>query len=116
MQARWLCTKRAMFLKLADKRRKMKQLQYFLSAILVLALCVRSAFAETCVAPLRPVLPNDPNALVVYEDLIRRDFVTYTEDMQRHFLCLETERARAFKEAEEVIQEYALFLERTEHR
>ncbi|AUR22495.1 hypothetical protein PhaeoP80_04472 (plasmid) [Phaeobacter inhibens] len=69
------------------------------------------AQAETCLAPSRPFVPNDPQAAREYEDLIRQDFEDYITNVQDYFRCMEGERARAFTEAQEVSQEYGRFVE-----
>lgn len=69
------------------------------------------ALAETCFAPSRPFVPNDPQAAQEYDDLIRNDFEIYIQDIQSYFRCLDDERARAFREAREVSEEYGRFLE-----
>ncbi|MEM7668708.1 MAG: hypothetical protein AAF317_06095 [Pseudomonadota bacterium] len=72
-----------------------------------------SAAAETCLAPQRPFVPSDPQAVREYADIIRSDFELYIRDVQSYFRCLEEERARAFEEAREVSQEYGRFLAAT---
>jgi hypothetical protein len=67
--------------------------------------------AETCLAPTRPFVPSDPGAAKEYEDLIRQDFENYIGDIQDYFRCMESERARAFEEAQEVSQEYGRFVQ-----
>ena len=67
--------------------------------------------AETCLAPPRPFVPNDPNAAREYADLIRGDSETYISEVQNYFRCMEGERARAFEEAQEVSQEYGSFVQ-----
>ena len=69
------------------------------------------ALAETCFAPSRPFVPNDPQAAQEYADLIRNDFEAYIQDIRSYFRCLDDERARAFREAREVSEEYGRFLE-----
>ncbi|MDF1804138.1 hypothetical protein [Thalassovita sp.] len=69
------------------------------------------SFAETCLAPPRPFLPSDSQAARDYVDLIRGDFEDYVQDIQSYFRCLEMERARAFKEAREVSEDYGRFLQ-----
>lgn len=69
------------------------------------------AQAETCLAPSRPFVPNDPAAAKEYENLIRQDFENYISDVQNYFRCIEGERARAFTEAQEVSQEYGRFVQ-----
>ncbi len=70
-----------------------------------------SAIAETCLAPSRPFVPNDPASAREYEDLIRQDFEDYITNVQDYFRCMEGERARAFTEAQEVSQEYGRFVQ-----
>lgn len=67
------------------------------------------ALAETCFAPSRPFVPNDPQAAQEYDDLIRNDFEIYIQDIQSYFRCLDEERTRAFREAREVSEEYRRF-------
>lgn len=66
--------------------------------------------AGSCLAPPRPFVPSDSQAARDYADLIRTDFESYIEDIQRYFRCLDSERARAFEEAREVSEEYGRFL------
>ena len=67
------------------------------------------ALAETCFAPSRPFVPNDPQAAQEYADLIRNDFENYIQDIQSYFRCLDEERERAFQEARDVSEEYGWF-------
>ena len=67
------------------------------------------ASAQTCFAPSRPFVPNDPQAAQEYADLIRNDFEIYIQDILSYFRCLDEERARAFQEAREVSEEYGRF-------
>lgn len=67
--------------------------------------------AETCYPPTVPFVPSDSEAQQEFADLIRQDFETYIADVQEYFRCLDTERARAFKEAGEVSEEYGRFLQ-----
>ncbi len=67
--------------------------------------------AETCLAPARPFVPNDPASAKEYEDLIRQDFENYISDVQDYFRCMEEERTRVFTEAQEVSQEYGRFVQ-----
>ena len=73
--------------------------------------CGSQAHAMTCLAPPRPFVPSDPAQAREFADIIQKDFETYIADIQRYFLCLDEERARAFAEAQEVSQEYGRFLE-----
>lgn len=80
--------------------------------VMVIMACIPgSGMAASCLAPPRPFVPSDSEAARNYADLIRTDFETYIEDIQRYFRCLEGERARAFEEAREVSEEYGRFLE-----
>jgi hypothetical protein len=81
-------------------------------AIVLWVASVRGAEAETCIAPVRPFVPSDPNAMQEYRDLVQKDFEFYIQDIQVHFRCLDAERARAFEEAREVSEEYGAFLDR----
>ncbi|MEH6741051.1 MAG: hypothetical protein V7695_21260 [Sulfitobacter sp.] len=82
--------------------------------LLILA-SVEYAEAETCLAPVRPFVPNDSLAVREYADIIRQDFEFYIQDIQNYFRCLDKERARAFQEAREVSQQYQLFLDDASH-
>jgi len=81
-----------------------------LRAILLLTFFANPAIAETCLAPQRPFVPNDPRAAREYADIIRNDFELYIRDIQGYFRCLDDERARAFEEARDVSEEYGRFL------
>ena len=83
--------------------------------IIVTSVFVGSAAqAETCLAPARPFVPNDPAAAREYADLIRKDFEDYISSVQDYFKCMEVERQRAFTEAQEVSQEYGQFIQMVE--
>ena len=84
-------------------------------AIVSFTFLAGSAFAETCLAPSRPFVPNDLQAAQEYADLIRTDFEIYIQDIQSYFRCLDDERARAFVEARGVSEEYGRFLESVRH-
>ena len=73
--------------------------------------CGSQSYAMTCLAPPRPFVPSDPAQAREFADIIQKDFETYIAEIQRYFLCLDEERARAFAEAQEVSQEYGRFLE-----
>lgn len=79
-------------------------------AFVYVLLIAASASAETCLAPSRPFVPDDPQAAQEYAEIIRRDFEAYIQDIQSYFCCLDDERARAFQEAREVSEEYGSFL------
>lgn len=76
----------------------------------VLMLTAFSVHAETCLAPLRPLVPSDAATAKEFAELLRSDFEFYLSDIQDYFRCLDVERSRAFKEAQDVSQEYGQFL------
>ena len=89
----------------------------FLSTLIIMLMSVfmgSEAQAETCLAPARPFVPNDPVAAREYADLIRKDFEDYISNVQDYFKCMEGERQRAFTEAQEVSQEYGQFIQMVE--
>ena len=79
-------------------------------AVVICWCLVGHADALTCIAPTRPFVPSDPEAVKDFRDLIRQDFENYIQDLQLHFLCLDSERARVFEEAQEVTDDYERFL------
>lgn len=90
------------------------RLVHGVGAISLIVVLAGGADAESCVAPLRPFVPNDPQDARDYADIIRRDFELYIRDIQSYFRCLEVERARSFEEAREVSDEYGRFLKLVE--
>lgn len=82
-----------------------------LQAVVILSTVCTAGFAETCLAPARPFLPNDSSSVRGYADILRRDFDLYIADIEAYFRCLDEERARAFDEARKVSEDYARFLE-----
>ena len=82
-----------------------------LQAMVLLACLPGAGVAGSCLAPPRPFVPSDSEWARDYADLIRGDFETYIEDIQSYFRCLDSERARAFEEAQEVSEEYGRFLQ-----
>lgn len=79
-------------------------------AVVILSTLCSPGYAQTCLAPARPFLPNDSSNVRDYADILRRDFDLYIADIEAYFRCLDEERARAFKEAQEVSEDYARFL------
>ena len=57
-----------------------------------------------------PFVPDDPQIVLEYRDIIRKDFELYIRDIEQYFRCLDSERARAFEEAREVSAAYGRFL------
>lgn len=67
--------------------------------------------ASACTAPERPFLPERPEDVREYADLLRSDFEGYIADIQEYFRCLDAERQRAFQEAREVSRDYGRLVE-----
>lgn len=72
-------------------------------------LAIAGGALASCQAPERPYLPADAVDVRAYADLIREDFEGYIVEVQTYFRCLDTERARAFAEAQDVSQDYGRF-------
>jgi len=79
-----------------------------LAALIVVAQA-QDAVAAHCLAPERPFLPQSREDMRLYADLLRADFETYIAEVQTYFRCLDEERARAFVEAREVVEQYGQF-------
>ncbi|MDK3075550.1 hypothetical protein QO034_20975 [Sedimentitalea sp. JM2-8] len=67
--------------------------------------------ANACTAPERPFLPERPEDIREYTDLLRSDFEGYIANIQEYFRCLDAERQRAFHEAQEVSRDYGRLVE-----
>jgi len=78
-----------------------------LAAIFVLS----GQMANACIAPNRPFLPENPEDVREYAELLRADFEGYIADIQEYFRCLDAERQRAFLEAQEVSRDYGRLVE-----
>jgi hypothetical protein len=79
-----------------------------LAALIVVAQA-QDAVPAPCLAPERPFLPQSREDMRLYADLLRADFETYIAEVQTYFRCLDEERARAFVEAREVVEQYGQF-------
>lgn len=92
----------------------MPDIHFDRSALLVaVSLVAQQAAADTCIAPVRPYLPEDQQSVREYADLLRQDFELYVLDVSQYFRCLDSERARAFEEAQEVTADYQRLMEVT---
>lgn len=67
--------------------------------------------AAACIAPEAPFLPRDPADIRAYADLLRLDFEAYFADAQAYFRCMERERQRVFREAQDVTEAYGWMIE-----
>ena len=83
-------------------------------AALIMATPAQGAVAAPCIAPERPFLPQSREDMRLYAHLLRADFETYIAEVQTYFRCLDEERARAFVEAQVVVEEYGRFVEALE--
>ena len=92
------------------KNPRLQRLIHVQAVVFLSTLC-SAGFAQTCLAPARPFLPNDSSSVRDYADILRRDFDLYISEIEAYFHCLDEERARAFKEAHEVSEDYVRFLE-----
>lgn len=92
----------------------MPDIHFDRSALLVaVSLVAQQAAADTCIAPVRPYLPEEQQTVREYADLLRQDFELYVLDVSQYFRCLDQERARAFEEAQEVTIDYQRLMELT---
>lgn len=78
-------------------------------ALMIVAIPAQAAMAAPCIAPERPFLPQSREDMRRYAVLLRADFETYIAEVQTYFRCLDEERARAFVEAREVVEQYGQF-------
>ena len=78
-------------------------------ALMIVATPAQAAVAAPCLAPERPFLPQSREEMRRFADLLRADFETYIAEVQTYFRCLDEERARAFVEAREVVEQYGHF-------
>ena len=80
--------------------------------IVILSSCAAApALALSCLPPEKPYLPAAPGEVRAYADLLRQDFEVYLSAVSGYLQCLDQERARAFREAQEVTAQYERFVE-----
>lgn len=70
-----------------------------------------AGLAAACIAPEAPFMPTEPADIRVYADLLRQDFETYFADAQAFFRCMEQERLRVFREAQDVTDAYGRMID-----
>ena len=80
-------------------------------AACVLMAAATAGHAAACVAPEAPFLPNDAADIRAYADLLRLDFEAYFAEAQAYFWCMEQERQRVFREAQDVTEAYGRMIE-----
>jgi len=56
-------------------------------------------------------MPQDPADILTYADLLRLDFEAYFAEAQAYFRCMEQERQRVFREAQDVTEAYGRMIE-----
>lgn len=81
--------------------------------LMAMSLVAQQAAADTCIAPVRPYLPEEQQTVREYADLLRQDFELYVLDVSQYFRCLDQERTRAFEEAQAVTADYQRLMELT---
>ena len=72
---------------------------------------ISQGLAQTCIPPTRPYSPNNAEIAREYADILRQDFETYLQNVQRFFLCLDQARVEMVGITNEVIEDYQRFLE-----
>lgn len=89
------------------------QSRRFLAYVLIVStlFCASGLSAHACYPPDRPFLPAEIEAAREYRDLIYGDYQTYFTDFSAYLQCLDEERARAFREGQEVSEEYRRFFD-----
>ena len=80
-------------------------------AACVLLAAATAGRAEACIAPEAPFMPTDPVDVRAYADLLRLDFEAYFAEAQAYFRCMEQERQRVFREAQEVTEAYGRMID-----
>lgn len=80
-------------------------------AVAVLFPVPAASLASPCLAPDRPFLPSDSQAVRAYKEILRKDFESYIQNIEAYFRCLEDERQRAFLEARQVNEENVRFIQ-----
>lgn len=83
------------------------------SVIISALLAASVAEANTCFPPVQPYVPQEPEAVREYSELIMQDFETYFSQIGVYLQCLDEERQRAFVEAQEVSEQYRKFFAAT---
>ena len=83
-----------------------------LNTIVILLIFLASpALSQSCLPPEKPYLPSAESEVREYADLLRQDFENYLSGVSDYIACLDQERARAFREAQEVTEQYQRFIE-----
>lgn len=70
-----------------------------------------ASIAGSCLPPVPPWMPTDPDDVRAYADLLRRDAEAYFDDAEQYFRCQDQERHEVFEQASEFSNGYARVLE-----
>ncbi len=70
-----------------------------------------AAIAGSCLPPVPPWMPTDPDDVRAYADLLRRDAEAYFAEVEQYFRCQDQERREGIEQAREVSEGYARVLE-----
>ena len=69
------------------------------------------SYAGLCVPLNPPELPSDAELVREFAELLREEFEQYLIDVTAYFQCIDAERDRAWREADEVTAQYGALLE-----
>ncbi|MDE2634104.1 MAG: hypothetical protein OSA82_13430 [Paracoccaceae bacterium] len=83
----------------------------FVGALLGWLLVAQVALAQTCLPPVPPFVPADPEDIRVYADLLRRDMEAYFGDAERYFRCQDIQRSEVFDEVKQASEAYSWVLD-----
>lgn len=70
-----------------------------------------ASIAGSCLPPVPPWMPADPDDVREYADLLRRDAEAYFDDAEQYFRCQDQERREVFEQVRAVSENYARALE-----
>jgi hypothetical protein len=70
-----------------------------------------ASFAGSCLPPVPPWMPTDPDDVRAYANLLRRDAEAYFDDAEQYFRCQDQERREVFEQVRAVSEDYARVLE-----
>ena len=71
----------------------------FAGVLLAWLFVAQVALTQTCLPPVPPFVPVEPQNIRVYADLLSRDMEAYFGDVERYFRCQDAQRAEVFEEA-----------------
>jgi hypothetical protein len=80
-------------------------------AVMVVLSWGTAGIAGSCLPPVPPWIPTDPDDVRPYADLLRRDAETYFTDVEQYFRCQDQERGEVFVQARKFSEAYARLLE-----